>query len=368
MIYMTYSTTSQLANSLGIKSDIPSWDIAATPINETVGTGDDSKDTFYLDQKNILDSTYTLYYGSDATTTTTLTDITHYILDKTTGKIVLTSAGITLLSTNNIYAAYSYINNGMNDEYLATVIARADIEVNKSINSIFTDGTAINPSYPVITEIQSTEGTPMDRWILKNKPVIDIVTELEGDIAIDASSLVLVSGQGSTMPSTGTIIIGREVITYTGVTTDTLTGLTRGALGSTATIHLDGVAIHTTIIFISDTAENTAVTWTPQAWDTDINVDSNGTVYRFNDASPITLIRAGVQNRFKAIYLYGYNTIPADITRLSIIYAKRQLIQDNIGKSLIAGRNEFQPEVFSIDNAEIKMIVNSYIILSMGNV
>jgi hypothetical protein len=43
------------------------------------------------------------------------------------------------------------------------------------------------------------------------------------------------------------------------------------------------------------------------------------------------------------------------------------LIQDNIGKSMIAGRNEFQPEMFTVDEEEIDRIASSYRVLSMGN-
>lgn len=42
-------------------------------------------------------------------------------------------------------------------------------------------------------------------------------------------------------------------------------------------------------------------------------------------------------------------------------------MQDNISKSMIAGRNEFKPEMFNADKDEIRMIVNDYIILPIGN-
>jgi hypothetical protein len=43
------------------------------------------------------------------------------------------------------------------------------------------------------------------------------------------------------------------------------------------------------------------------------------------------------------------------------------LIQDNIGKAMVAGRNEFRPEMFNVDMEEMERIKNSYIILPMGN-
>ena len=95
--------------------------------------------------------------------------------------------------------------------------------------------------------------------------------------------------------------------------------------------------------------------------------DENGLIYKFRDASPDNLIKSGVGKRVQIIYYYGENTIPADITRLTLLFAKRMLIQDNIGKAMIAGRNEFRPEMFDVDNAEIERIVGSHIVLPMGN-
>ena len=69
------------------------------------------------------------------------------------------------------------------------------------------------------------------------------------------------------------------------------------------------------------------------------------------------LCKKDVANRIKIIYLYGYDTIPEDIKRLNVLLAKRILIRDNVGKSLIEGRDEFRPEMYNIDEDEIKSIV-----------
>jgi len=364
---LKYATPTMLAEMLGMKADIPSWDIAGTPTNEEVGLGDNSETVFYLDQRYVLSDSYTLYYGADATATDELTETTHYSIDNDTGKITLTAAGVTLLGTDKIYAEYSYINISMTESYLISVLTRAEKEVDNLTNSTFTDGTTSNPSYPVETEMQTTDGLQMDRWITKKKPLIDISSTLDGDLTIDAVTIDLASGDGTKVPSSGTLIIGSEVITYTGVSTDQLTGVSRGTEGSTAAVHSDGDAVHSTIVFISDTEENTAVSWTVQPWDTNVYVDDTGLAYRFKDSSPDVLTRAGVANRFKMIYLYGYDTVPNDITRLALIIGKRMLIQDNVGKSMIQGRNEFRPEMFNIDINEMKRIVDSYIVFPMGN-
>jgi len=70
-----------------------------------------------------------------------------------------------------------------------------------------------------------------------------VTTTLNG--AIDASTTTIVLADASQFPSTGTnfVLIGTEMIQYTGISTNTLTGVTRGARGTTAASHSDGVTI-----------------------------------------------------------------------------------------------------------------------------
>jgi len=360
---LKYITTLQFARSLGLRNMIPSWDIGDdTHANEAVGTGTGSKSQFFLDQKNIIAGTYTLYANAVA-----MTETTHYSLDLETGEIILTSDGITMLSTNALTAKYEYFNIGMSDAYITEVLERAEKEVDNECNTIFIDTSSDNPSYILETEIQSSEGLFHDRIITKKKPLIDISTTLDGAHDISQDTVDLAAGTGADYPSTGSIIVGSEVMTYTGITTDQLTGVTRGAMGTTTATHDDGDTIHSTILFRSDTTEGTSVSWTVQPWNTSMYATDEGLIYKFADADPNPLTRIGVANRIKILYYYGYNSLPTDITRLSLIFGKRQLIQDNIGASMIKGRNEFRPEMFNADMEEMKRIINSYIILPMGN-
>lgn len=357
---LKYATPLMLGQMLGIAKDIPSWDVAGTPTNEAVGTGNGSTTTFYLDQKPVVSDSYTLYAAGSA-----MTETTHYVLDTDTGTIVLTAAGVAALASGALTAKYSYYDNGMKDSHIQSVLSRAEKEVDKRINSTFTDGTVDNPSWPIEIEIQPSEGSNQDRIILEKKPLIDIESELDGDITAVVATIPLVSGVD--FPSSGYIIIGSEVITYTGVSTNSLTGCSRGVFGTTAAVHSDGDEIHSTIVFRSDTEEGTTVSWEVQPWHTSAFANEHGLVYTFLDSSPDNLSRIGVAERVKVIYLYGYDTVPEDITRLTLILAKRMLIQDNIGSSMIKGRNEFRPEMFDVDADEIEKIIGSYIVLSMGN-
>jgi len=74
---------------------------------------------------------------------------------------------------------------------------------------------------------------------------------LNGAISDSATSLTL--ADASLFPSTGTnfIIIGSEEISYTGVTDNTLTGLTRGVAGTTAASHSDGATVTNSTDYIA---------------------------------------------------------------------------------------------------------------------
>ncbi len=368
-----YATVGQFAEVIGIKVNVPSWEPSTTPSNESVGTGDDSETIFYLDQRNILDGTYTLFHGADATTTSELIDVTDYAIESDTGKITLTAAGVTKLGTDKIFAEYSYTKNAMSNSYLTEVLNRSEVKVDNETNTTFTDGTATNPSYPLETEIQPSPGYFREQIIAEEKPLIDILTTLDGDLAIDATTVPVATGTGSNFPSSGSIIINSEVISYTGVSTDDLTGCTRATMGTTATTHTDLDSIHTTILFLSNTQQGSARVYTVQPWDINMHASDTGLFYSYNRSVfnesqfPDRLVQQDVADRVKLIYYHGYDTIPDDITRLTLIFAKEMLVKDSIGSSLIAGRDEFRPGMLTSDMKEIESIINSYIVIPMGN-
>lgn len=368
-----YATTQQLANIIGIKIDIPSWKIGEKPKNESVGQGNDSNTIFYLNQKNIIDGTYTLFYGADDSTTDELIDVTDYSLSFDDGKITLESAGVTKVGTNTIFAKYSYTKNEMSNSYLTEVLNRAESKVDNETNTTFTDGTATNPTYPIKTEIQSSPGYFRQQIIIEDKPLIDIVTTLNGDLAIDATTVPVATDTGKNYPSSGSIIIGSEVITYTGITDDDLTDCTRGAMDTDAATHDDGDSIHSTILFLSNSQEGISRVYTVQPWNLQMHATETGLFYSYNQSVfnesqfPNRLTKQDVADRVKLIYYHGYDTIPEDITRLTLIFAKEMLVKDTIGSSLIQGRDGFQPGVMNTDSGESESIINSYIVIPMGN-
>jgi hypothetical protein len=369
-----YATSAQLAQIIGIKSNVPTWEVGKTPENESVGQGDSSTTEFYLDQKNILDGSYTVYHGTSQTSLSgALTDVTHYAIESDTGKITLTASGVTTVANKNIYAKYSYTKNGMENSYLVDVLNRAEAKVDSDTNTTFTDGTANNPTYPLETEIQSSPGYFREQIIVEEKPLIDVVTTISGVLTISGTTVNLASNTGLIFPSSGSVIIDSEVVSYTGTLSSALTGVTRGVYGTVSGAHADGAAVHSTILFLSDTEEGTDRTYTVQPWNTAMHATETGLIYTYSDSIytesqyPDKLIQPDVADRVKIMYYHGYDTIPADINRLTLIYGKEMLIKDSVGASLIAGRDEFNPGMVNVDKEEIERIINSYIVLPMGN-
>lgn len=362
---LKYATVNQFVKIIGLKSDVPSWAVGSTPTKETVASGSFAT-VVYLDHKSILSNSYNLYYGASSAAAIALTENTHYTIDLTTGAITPTAAGTTLVGSSNVYASYSYINNGMTDEYLESVLLRAQQRVDDETNTTFTNGLADNPEYPSKTDVRSSRGPFDQQYQTKERPLIDLTSALADDINASQTTIEIEGTDGDLFPLMGFFVIGTEAITYTGITGDTFTGCTRGALGSTAATHEAGDAIHSTILRFSTTNEGSTPTFEVLEWETDFYADEYGK-FTITNAKVNCLPYYDVANRIKINYFYGYDTIPATITRLTLLFAKQMLMMDNVGKSVIAGRNEFRPELINADNLEIERIISDYIKLPMEN-
>ena len=79
---------------------------------------------------------------------------------------------------------------------------------------------------------------------------------LSSTITAVATSITVADASGFT--GTGTIVIESEIITYTGITTNTFTGCTRATDDSMATIHLSGVTVQQ---YSSETSGTSAYGW-----------------------------------------------------------------------------------------------------------
>ena len=90
----------------------------------------------------------------------------------------------------------------------------------------------------------NTDGIPqITGGLSANFDTAGVGTTLSSGIDASVTTIPITSSTG--FPATGTVGVGTEEITYTGVAGNTLTGATRGANSTTAAAHLSGAAIGT---------------------------------------------------------------------------------------------------------------------------
>ena len=126
----------------------------------------------------------------------------------------------------------------------------AELRTHENYVANFTlDGTTYNTRIRYDGKQISQSTTQTDNYIFSYAPDLDVRTvpaenhdgKTEGTQAAGATSIVLEAGDGANFYTNGgyALINNAEVIQYTGVSTDTLTGVTRGVAGTTDQEHAD---------------------------------------------------------------------------------------------------------------------------------
>jgi hypothetical protein len=102
-----YTTNLKIAQLSGIGFEI---------VNENLGTGDGSTDSFDLDNGNVIEDSYTIKYSdlSSDNGFTELLDGTDYIISLNGGTVLLTATGLTKTNGKVIFADYTGTDGGPN--------------------------------------------------------------------------------------------------------------------------------------------------------------------------------------------------------------------------------------------------------------
>ena len=138
-------------------------------------------------------------------------------------------------------------------------------------------------------------------------------TTLNGEISDSVETIVLTSAADFT--ATGTILIGTEQITYTGKSTNTLTGCTRAANSTTAALHVT-----------ASTVDQIYTTWTASA------TLSTGvsTLYVLKYVSPeiLTSVKAGSTSGVPSVYTMSaghilFGPVPASYYTCEMVYYQK---------------------------------------------
>ena len=143
-----------------------------------------------------------------------------------------------------------------------------EMESNESGSGASTSGgIRVKHYYPVgpAVEVAST-GWGLGSW--GGQQLGQFTSTLSSGINASVTSLTMASS--SSFPATGTIIVGSELITYTGNSGGTLSGLTRGALGTTAATHSSGATVTDASNFFAwNAAASGDVVTAPGLWSLD---------------------------------------------------------------------------------------------------
>jgi len=146
-------------------------------------------------------------------------------------------------------------------------------------------------------------------------------TTLNGSINSSVTSIVLTSAVG--FSAAGVVLIDSEQISYTGISTNTLTGCTRGANGSTAASHTSGVTVQLVTGWGSPAPAGLAIAVQLRLWseanfgqDLIINPRGGAMYYWQNNTNPNIYDRAQVMKAGN--YIPGSGSVTYDSTTPSV--------------------------------------------------
>lgn len=352
----TYATTLELARFINIEGTIPDRNATGSSrAKENVGTGDNSTLLFYADKAYIINGSYAFYYGPTEASATALTETTHYSLNKDNGTITLTTAGRTLLGTQYIYGGYSYNTLEFTDTMLQETLDRAQAEIDDRTNNHWADGTAATPDFTQVTNEKHTGKGKYDRdYYLDNFPLPNIYTSTSA-ASVGATSLTLGSSNG--FLSSGIVGVNNNRIEYAGK--DTVQHILLGCNGITNAITAGATAVPY-VVEISTTDSGTTPTWTILDKDDDYDIDlDTGKVHLYVTDYDMTYYALqyppkNIPNRFRTTYVWGTDTIPNDVKRLTLMLATKDLLHAVMRRSILHGTSMSKMESINVDDEWIE--------------
>ena len=214
-IYAYDNTGTSTTLNGDINSSVTTVTVAST-------TGFESSGTITIGEENIT------YTGKTATTFTGCTrgaDSTSAASHTNGDAVVRSSKWYNITRASGAYSATA------DEGWTSTIIGGVLVMTNNFDN----------PQYWALTN-----GKPLSSQLMQDLTNWPSLTLLDG--AINDSVTTITVDSTEDFPSAGTINIGSEKITYTGVTSTTFTGCTRGADGTSAASHSDNAEVKITTL------------------------------------------------------------------------------------------------------------------------
>jgi hypothetical protein len=340
-----YTTVQKFWKFMGLNESVMDFQPGNTPSRETVASSPVTEGDYYLDQLGVNEDTLKLYAGS-----TQLTITTDYTFDSDTSKVSITAAGETALSGEDLTAEYEYNQLGKDLNYNETtrLLEQAEARLESETNAVFADQSASSPSYLQITSESDTgKGCIDNTYQVDNWPVVKLQTTVDGDYTTGSATLSLVDASG--FPSSGTIYIGGNKVTYTAKSTNDLTVPT-----STPSIS-DGATVRGEIVEVSTSPSGSDPTFAVLSPDSDYSIDyDTGRIqlmdeYYFQTDTSFEKPSDGVQDRLRFYYQHAWHEpgqdaeIPNEIEEIVYNMAGVQLLNRTILKANSGQRDNFGP-------------------------
>jgi len=141
----------------------------------------------------------------------------------------------------------------------------------ESKSGVTTDGSLDVRPYEPVGPLNQTFGYGWGTYLWGGRTVAQVTTTMNngGNLLVGGSTVTLTSA--TNFPTSGTIRIGSEDITYSGKNSNELTGLGRGANGTTAAEHSDGSTVTNISDYVGwgDASTSSNVTIDPANWSLD---------------------------------------------------------------------------------------------------
>lgn len=359
-----YTTVKKFWEFLSINESVLDFQAGNTPSRETVASTPVSAGTYYLDQLGVNEDTLTLYVGSSNTALTLTTD---YTFDSDTSTITITSAGATALTGEDLTAVYEYNQLGKHLTYNETtrILEQSERRVDSECSTVFADQTATAPNYTQIVG-QKVIGQGLSNTIYSTSiyPIVKLQTTVDGDYTTGAATLDVADATG--FPSSGTIYIGGNKVSYTSKSTNTLTVPT-----STPSIS-DGATVRGEVVEISTTPSGVDPTFEVLTPDADYSIDyDTGHIQLLDDFyyqtdTFLTNPQDGVFDRMRISFMQAWHEvgedaeIPDEIEQVCYMMAGRQLVQRTVLKSSAGQRDNFTAQSFGFSKLDIDEILMRY--------
>lgn len=354
-----YITPLQFIKDLELDLNIPNY-----PIDTSLEIVDDSgslstSSKVYLDNGKVINGGISLYYGADTDNITELTEDTHYEVDYNKSEITFTSAGITLISTDNIYAEYVY-NLHVKSQTVENLIKSSSKFIANQVRQTFNEPTQM------LRESLIGQGAFNRLYSPIKRPVYVKILTLSSDITDSDTDINVNSTTG--IDSGDYLTIEEEVLLVNSVTDSTTLSVQRGALDTIASTHLSSIELVNVVVELSNTPLPGEPTFHTLQFRADWNIDSDTGAIQLlhvnavdrSDMAQTVYPPHRIQHRVRLSYKYGWAEVPEDVKRLTFLIVASELRNMNILKSHIGGIDGFQPMGQAEINNQIQRIKNRY--------